>query len=243
MKKLSMILCFLLILSIPVFAANAKVVDQAGLLSASEEALLETQALNIINTYDIDVVILTVSSTNGKDAQAYADDFFDYQGYGIGSDYSGILLLLVMDTREWVISTSGKAQKLVSTSDADRLFGRISDDISSGRYYDGFSDYLTVLPSYLEESEMGAGTIILISLLIGAAIGSIALLIMRSGMHTAKQQSGAGDYVRSGSYKLNQRLDYYLYSNTTRTRKESSNSSGSHTGSSGRSHGGSRGRF
>ena len=243
MKRISIVLCLILAMCLPTAAAQPKIVDKAGLLSTSEEASLETLALSITNTYGIDVVILTVVSTESKDAQAYADDYFDYQGYGIGTDHSGILLLLVMDSREWVISTSGNAMDRISQSDADNLFSHISADISSGRYYDGFSDYLSILPSYLEKSEMAIGVVILISLLIGAAAGGIALLVMRSGMHTAKPQSGAGSYVHSGSYRLNQHLDYYLYSNTTRTRKESSNSSGSHRGSSGRSHGGSRGRF
>ncbi len=243
MKKITIILCLILTMCIPIAAAQPRIVDKADLLSVVEEASLETLALSIADTYGIDVVIMTVDSTNEADAQAYADDHFDYQGYGIGADHSGILLLLVMDSREWVISTSGKAMDRVSRSDADSLFGHISADISSGRYYDGFSDYLSILPSYLEESEISIGGIILVSILIGAAVGGIALLVMRSGMHTAKPQSGAGNYVRSGSYRLNQHLDYYLYGNTTRTRKESNNSSGSHRGSSGRSHGGSRGRF
>lgn len=243
MKKFSIILCLLLALCVHAVAANPKIVDNADLLSVSEETYLESLAAEISDTYVIDVVILTVQSTNGTDAQEFADDYFDYHGYGIGLDHSGILLLLVMDSHEWVISTTGKAMDYISRSDADELFERISSDISAGRYFDGFSDYLSILPSYYENSDMGIAGVILISLLVGAAVGGIALLIMRSGMRTAKQQVGAGSYVRSDSYKLKQHLDFYLYSNTTRTRKESNDSSGSHRGSSGRSHGGSRGRF
>lgn len=243
MKKLTLILCLILLLSIPAVASKSRIVDKADLLSTSEEAYLNSLSTDISNTYGIDVVILTVNSTNGADAQAYADDYFDYQGYGMGADHSGILLLLVMDTREWVISTTGKGMDYISRSDADDLFNRISSDISAGKYYDGFSNYLSILPSYFMGSEIGIMGIILISLLIGAAAGGITLLILRSGMHSAKQQINAGSYVKSGSYSLNQHLDYYLYSNTTRTRKENNNSSGSHRGSSGHSHGGSRGRF
>ena len=243
MKKWYFVLLFILVLAIPVSASPARIVDNVGLLSSSEEAALEEKAAEIVKEYGIDVVIVTVLTTNGVDAQAYADDYFDQNGYGIGENYSGVLLLLVMDTREWVISTCGDAMDYISSSDADTIFENVSSYISAGEYYIGFDLYFSELTDYLLTPLEHAVGSILIALLIGLAAGGIGLLILRSGMKTAKQQRDAGNYVIPGSYKLLQHHDFYLYSTTTRVRKESNNSSGSHRSSSGRSHGGSRGRF
>ena len=149
MKKLIIPILLMFILSIPVFAASDRIVDNAGLLTLNEERLLEEQAAAIVEQYAMDVVIVTVMSTNGRDAQAYADDYYDQNGYGVGANHSGVLLLLVMDTREWVISTCGDALDTMSSFDADELFESVSSYISEGQYYDGFSLYLQNIPPYL----------------------------------------------------------------------------------------------
>lgn len=88
-----------------------------------------------------------------------------------------------------------------------------------------------------------------ISLLIGAVAALIVLLIMRSQMNTAKQQSGAKNYMTGGSYDLYRCQDIFLYSRTSRIRKPDPNTSGgSRSGggisrSSGGSRGGRSGRF
>ena len=41
----------------------------------------------------------------GKTAEAYADDYYDYNGYGYGENDDGLLLLVSMGEREWAITT------------------------------------------------------------------------------------------------------------------------------------------
>ena len=110
MKRLTTLLLTLLMvlaLAAPVFAAAPKIVDNADLLTDAEEADLEAKAQDLADRYDMDVAILTVDSTYGSYIESYADDYYDNNGYGIGPDYSGVLLVLAMDTREWAISTCG----------------------------------------------------------------------------------------------------------------------------------------
>ena len=111
MKRiLILLLCFVLICPLmTVQAAMPKIIDDAGLLWYEEAELLESMAQDIVEEYGMDVVILTVNSTNGTYIETFADDFYDYNGYGIGEDASGVLLVLAMDTREWAISTCGDA--------------------------------------------------------------------------------------------------------------------------------------
>lgn len=248
MKKISVLLCLMLMLAISVSAAQSKIVDDAGLLSQSHIAALEEKAEAIADRYDMDAVIVTVNSLDGRSAQAYADDYFDHNGYGIGNDYSGILLLLAMDEREWAVSTCGDAMAAVRNSEIDDIVENILDDLSDGSYYRAFDSFLAQVENEYEGYASGTDASgfsfknILIALVIGAAVGLIVLLILRGKMNTAKPQHGARNYMTDGSYDLFRCHDIYLYSHTSRTQKAES-SSGSHRSSSSRSHGGSSGRF
>lgn len=256
-QKLSAIfLTLFLILSLPVTSAAldplARFVDNAELVSdPSQSHALETRMTHILYEYDMDVVILTVDSVNGRSATTYADDYYDNTGYGIDGKHNGLLFLIAMDDREWAISTCGKTIRAVTDDEADEIFSKISGKLSSGAYYEAFDAFLTEVEkeykTYAEESTLDTWDILTrlgVALLIGAVIALIALLIMRSSMNTAKAQYGARSYIRNETYDLFRCHDIFLYSRTTKTRKSDSNSGGgSHRSSSGRSHGGNSGRF
>lgn len=248
----ALLLAFFLLLAliIPVFAASPKIVDNADLLIGSEVSDLEHRAQAIANQYGMDVVIVTVDSLNGRYIESYADDYYDNNGYGIGPDCSGVLLLIAMDTREWAISTCGSAINALPDHAIDALFDAMSGNLSSGNYYRAFENYLDELDHWFERFQeaqtVNVGDylrVIFFSLLIGAAVGGIAILVMRSQMNTAKAQSGAGSYLKNGSYNLTRRLDIFLYSRVSKTRRAQSSGSSTHRGSGGRSHGGGHGRF
>ena len=259
MKKwISFLICALLVLSIsiPAFAAGGspKIIDEADLLSSAEEAKLETMAKKLADEYQIDVVILTVYSLNGKDITAYADDYLDYNGYGIGADHSGVLLMLSMEYRDWAISTCGDGIQALTDYGQDQLMDAVLDYLGNDDYYDGFRTYLNELDYYFEawangepiDNGMRFSFInILVALAIGLVAGGITTSVMQAGMRTAKPQRSAQSYMKTGSYYLSGQRDIFLYSHTSKVRKPTSSSGGSstHRSSSGRSHGGSRGKF
>jgi len=104
------------------------VIDQAGSFSAEEARELEQDAALLGKQYDMDIVIVTTNDAGGKTAQAYADDFFDHHGYGVGDDYSGILFLIDYDNREVYISTAGMAVRYLT----DYRLESILDDVIVG---------------------------------------------------------------------------------------------------------------
>ena len=81
-------------------------------------------------------------------------------------------------------------------------------------------------------------------------IGAV-LLILRRQMRTARPQRYAGDYAVPGSFQLTLQRDIYLYSRTTRVKRQTTQNgdsfhgggSSTHRSSSGSSHGGSHGKF
>ena len=125
------------------------VVDDAMLFSSSEESILEESAAGLSDQYDMDIVIVTTNDSQGKNSREYADDYFDYQGYGRGNDYSGILFLIDMDNREAYISTSGKGIVYLTDERIDRILDAVESDLFDGDYYGAASGFLRKTEEYL----------------------------------------------------------------------------------------------
>lgn len=252
MKRVfSAIFClFLLISTLAVSAsANAQtqyICDQAELLDRSEIARLSQEAKSLRSQYGLDVVIVTTDSTYGSSPRAYAEDFYDSMGYAD----NGILFLLSMEERDWYICTSGRARDIFSSKGIDRMGDEIVPHLSDGDYYSGFLTFLDLIPSYIEAYNEGIApeakfdlTLLLVSLGIGLLVGLIAILIMRSGMATARQRHGATEYVKQGTFDLRLRQDFFLYSRVHKAARSNSNGPGGRGGGGGRSHGGGGGKF
>ena len=255
------LLLILLASALPVVSSAALplVIDEANLLSARQTQSLADQAAAIRDRYQMDVVILTVFSLNGKDPEAYADDYYDEMGYGMGSDHSGILLLIAMENRDWAISTCGEAITWVTDQDLERLEDALLPSLAQDSYSTAFQNYLRTLDRILdaplpEESGFSWNRLLLtllVSLLLGGLAGGMVLLVLRRQMHTARPQRYAGDYVVPDSFQLTLQRDIYLYSRTSRVKRQTSEHSGNyhggssstHRSSGGARHGGSHGKF
>lgn len=241
-KLFSVLLCLLLLgtLVLSVSAKAALVMDFAGLLTSEEVQSLQQRSQQLKESTGLDVVILTTPELLGKSPQAFADDFYDNNGFC----ESGVLLLLDMGSRQWHISTAGSAIDALSDRDLMAIEDRVIPYFSDGDYYEGFCRFQDVLPGYLAIEQEG-GFSFLLSAVVGAVVAGIAILVMRGLMNTRQPQRSAENYEIPGSYRLNRQRDLFLYSNISKTPRQQSSSSGSsvHRSSSGRSHGGRGGKF
>lgn len=155
-KKLSgIILCIMLCFSLSVTAfavLDPRLTDEADLLTYSEEELLLDKLDAIYDAYEIDVVIVTVNSIDGKTPAEYADDYYDYHTFNYSDKKDGILLLLNMGERDWFISTSGECITVFDNGTWEYIADQILPYLSSGNYYQAFDDFATqceyVIESY-----------------------------------------------------------------------------------------------
>src|SRR5690606_28239367 len=79
-------------------------------------------------------------------------DYFDYNGYGVGSERDGILLLMDFDNREVYISTYGRGIRYLT----DQRIGWIIDAVyeggmASGNYIGAARVFLTETSDYLAQ--------------------------------------------------------------------------------------------
>ena len=115
-----------------------QLVDDAGLLDSSEEEELESELDEISERQQFDVVVVTVNSLEGKTPQDYADDFYDYNGYGYGSDHDGVLLLVSMEDRDWYMSTTGYGITAITDAGREYISDQFVPYLSDGEYLEAF---------------------------------------------------------------------------------------------------------
>lgn len=153
-KKLSgIILCIMLCLTLPVtaFAAvDPRLNDEADLLIDNDESLLLDKLDAIYDAYEIDVVIVTVNSLDGKKPEDYADDYYDYHTFNYSDKKDGILLLINMGERDWQISTTGEGEVIFDDSTWRYMADQILPYLSSGDYYGAFDEFATLSEEILE---------------------------------------------------------------------------------------------
>ena len=90
-------------------------VDDANLLTTAEKSEIITALNEASDAVDADIVVVTTPSLGMKSEMAFADDYYDQNGYGRGeSGQDGVLLLLSMEERPWYVSSCGKCIEMVS---------------------------------------------------------------------------------------------------------------------------------
>ncbi|MCI8497257.1 MAG: TPM domain-containing protein, partial [Clostridiales bacterium] len=163
--------------------------------------------------------------------------------------------------REWAISTYGYGITAFTDAGQSYMTDQFLPFLSDGDYYQAFDTFASLCDEFLTQAKSGEpydsgnlpkGTLSLlwipVSLLIGALLALIPVSVMKSKLKSVRSQPQAGSYIKSGSMKITDSTELFLYRNVTRREKPTNTSSRSrgsstHVSSSGRSHGGSSGRF
>ncbi len=248
----AIMLALMLVMPLAVSAKGDRVVDNLDILSESEESALEAKLDRLSDEYGHDIAVVTTDTLDGKNVKLYADDYYDFNGYGKGDDDSGILLLIYINPsnsldRQYAISTCGRAVNVFTENDLTSLEDAFLDDLSSGNYSDAFNAYADKCAYIIKYDNRLPPVWILIALAVGAAVGGITIYSMCSKYKSVRAQKGANSYMRRDTFHLDRSRDVYLYSHVTRRVRPQNNSSssggGRSIGSSGRSHGGRSGRF
>ena len=251
------------ILNTPAIDASEKIYDFADLLTPSEEEEIYQQVNQFINKTNFDLAIVTINDNNKLSAMEYADDFYDYNDFGTDAEYSGILFLIDMDTREIYMSTTGKAIAMYSDSRIDMTLDAIYQEFSERHYMQGITKFVTIIENYdtmglpsNKDSQYAisdTGEIYrefpwLIVLGAPLAITIIVIGIMIHKNKLVRVATSSREYLDKDSLKMRVVTDRLIFTNTVAVPLSTSSSSGGggsshHSGSSGRSHGGGGHRF
>lgn len=254
MKRIFVLLLALLLLAIPVCAESYLVLDGSGLLADHDVTKLEEVYSSYADSHGFTPVLLTVDSFGGFSAEEFASEYYDVQGY----PEDGILYMVSLEEGQWYILTNGECYYRICDADASAIGEELAPMVKSGSYYAAFlkfpelaAEVFAANEPVLEDKEDTSaapsvpkktyGKTIFICMGVGLLIGLLVVGVMASRMKTVRMQSGASDYIRSGSMNITNSRDIFLYSHVTRTPKPKNNSSGGSRG--GGSRGGAGGRF
>ena len=279
MKKrfftLALALFFVLSITLPVCAESgdgfnspyARLQDDAALLSSDEYNEVLSRLDDLCERQSFDVVIHTTEDMDGySSVVAYADDYYDYNGYGYGEDRDGIILVVAMNTRDLYISTCGFGITAFTDYGIDTLLDDVKGYFSDGDYYGGFCSFISEADEYITSAKNGSPydindgdyyyssersgffnfTWLMASLIMGLVCALIIVGTMKAQLKTVRPALAAGSYVRKDSIKVKSERDIYLYRNVSRTeivRESSSGGSSTHVSSSGTTHGGGGTKF
>ena len=233
-----------------------RVADIADLLTDDEEDSLAYTIADIAEDFDFDVVILTVDGLDGKTPEAYADDFFDYGGYGVGTSHDGVLFMFNVGDRDWWVSTTGYGIAAFTDYGIDYVYNEIAKEyIAYGDYAEGFEACLDTTKDFLRAANDGTAydvgntymgyemyssssssssndepelivKKVLISLGVSVVIAWAIVSMMKKSMKTVHMQPMAGTYVKNGSFILSQQSDVFLYSHVSQVVRQTSSGSG-----------------
>lgn len=239
-----------LALCVPALAAAegeiGRVIDTAELLNYEEWERLETQAERITGRYDCGVYIVTVDDYEEYGSGSVYDvttQIYNNRdnGFGVGSERDGIILLLSMDHRDYALFVHGEnAEYAFNSYGQKQLEEEFLDDFKDDDWYSGFSDYLETCGEYLARAEdgdpvhQGPTIYILCSIGVSLFIAFIVCMIGKGKMNTVHQKVEASAYA-AGSLRLTDQRDQFTHTTETRRKIEKESRSERGGGGSGRS--------
>lgn len=235
--------------------------DEYGVLTSDQKALLNQQAASLSDQYGIGVYILFTDNLNGMSAQTFSESYYTANGLGLGDDKNGIILIVAVNSRDWIIVGHG-----TGANDSEFPGGRLTDsrreligqhvvaELKNNDWYGGASVYLQDIDKTFAYYEQNGKAMVEVDwgrVLGAVGIAIVVALIIAFGvvkanvnaMKTARAKSEAGDYVQRETFQLTSSSDHFVSTHTTVVRRPKSSSGGGGSSWSGGGFSGSSGKF
>ena len=248
------LLCFVSAITVYADFINPTITDSVGYLTEEQNKELSARLDKIREQYNFDIVFVSEDRISAVDAQAAADDIYDYNGYGYGENYDGILFYIADSERKYHFSVCGSGETIFNENGLAYLEKKIVPYLKKDNYYAAVKSYADHTEELLEMAAEGKPfnkrqhsmkyilCVVAGALLLPLILAYFMMHKKLCAMKTAVKEDNAANYMKPNSMNLDFSRDIFLYSTVTKTEKPKSDS-GSHTSSSGRSHGGMGGSF
>ena len=137
-------------------SGQPRVFDQAGLFSETEIIQLEEKIAQCRKSTKMDVVIVSAYADGERSAEEYADDYYDYGGFGVGKKASGVLLLYYMDGPgqpggECYISTAGTMINMLTDERIESILDDVYGNLGNRDFAGATEHFLEDVKVYVKE--------------------------------------------------------------------------------------------
>ena len=145
-----LVLIFLLLPGMGVYAAEAGVFDGAGLFTSEESEELQREAEEISREYDMNILVVTTVDAEGKNARDYADDYYMNHGYYDNGAKGGTLYLIDMDNREIYMCNTGDMSRFITDVRREDVLDAGYEQVANGEYHDCIANMMSETVHWLE---------------------------------------------------------------------------------------------
>lgn len=225
----------LILTAVPVSAEGAypRLMDNADLLTDSEEVEISCKLDEISELRQMDIVICTLPSLGEYSPDEYADALFEYCSYGIGSERSCIMFLISMEYSDWYILRAGDGIDALTDTGIDYIEDNVIPMMSDGNFAGAFLEFADLCELFIGMEQNGnpfdeddipkepfdITSSVVISLIIGVIGGLIVTGYHKSKLKSVRKQPSAKDYTKRDSFNLTESKDIYLYRTVTKHEK------------------------
>ena len=148
------LLCFVSAITVYADFINPTITDSVGYLTEEQNKELSARLDKIREQYNFDIVFVSEDRISAYDAQAAADDIYDYNGYGYGENYDGILFYIADYERKYHFSVCGSGETIFNENGLAYLEKKVVPFLKEDNYYAAVKSYAEHTEELLE---MAAG--------------------------------------------------------------------------------------
>ena len=214
-----------------------RLVDEADLLSESEEKKLLKKLDETSEELSFDIIIMTLEDHYGEVESFTKDLYKDIYG----KKHDGVILLISMAERDWCIVGNAEGAQIFQSSTIDKIGNAITNDLKDGKYADAFDLFVDKAAYYIDGERNGypfnTGKSLLIAAVVGLVIALIVTAIFKAQLKSVRKQAAAQSYVKPGSMNITGAHEFFMYSTVSQSKRidrSSSGSSGSQSSGSGK---------
>lgn len=153
--------------------STVRVYDFANLLTEEEINFLTKQSLQFDN-YNLTMLFLTVSDTDGKTTKAYIDSFHDAETYGVNS----VLFVIDLDNEIVYINTTGYCIEILTNNSVEYILENTYYYAKQGKYYDFFKEASNLSTNFITKNASKSYTVpSVLSLALSLTISLLVIII------------------------------------------------------------------
>ena len=224
--------CLLLALSLApgAFAKGSYVLDDYGLYDSSTRQELEQSASQLASTYGVAPYLVVVDDIGSQTVRSFAESYWLDHELGIGSDASGIMFLIAVDSRDYVTITHGTGIYAFTDYGIEQLEDAVVVYLGDDEWEDAAECYYEQCSSILafcaDKGEpfdshndpaarvVALGMAFAIALLLALAVAFIVRRILKGQLKSVAAGSSAAGFL-AGSVVLTAQQDVFTGSHVS----------------------------
>ena len=224
--------CLLLALSLApgALAKGTYVLDDYGLYDSSTRQELEQSASQLASTYGVAPYLVVVDDIGSQPVRSFAESYWLDHELGIGSDASGIMFLIAVDSRDYVTITHGTGIYAFTDYGIEQLEDAVVSYLGDDEWEDAAECYYEQCSSILafcaDKGEpfdshndpaarvVALGMAFAIALLLALAVAFIVRRILKGQLKSVAAGSSAAGFL-AGSVVLTAQQDVFTGSHVS----------------------------